>query len=297
MPENEHPEMRDRVLEALALARASGVPWLATMARVQPVATGDASAVELRIGYHGPSGAGLVGVAMLADLALGAALRSQVGARRALPTLTLTLELDPEPPRPWTSVRARSEPPRGGLGRTHGTVLSGETVVGRCLATFAVPGSAARLDPLPWEVPEAVTPLVHSTAEPLTDAEQAVLTAMRTLDAEHGRPWADALLAKACQDGPDGRFLHPNAAMLNRSGQVQGAVLFWFAAASSEVDGHLVSGHIQFLTPADPWTSLLARPVAVHETRRTVFVHTEVSQRGQPVASADFVFRRAERNP
>lgn len=194
-------------------------------------------------------------------------------------------------------MRARSEPARGGLGRTHGTVLSGETVVGRCLATFAVPSAAARLDPLPWEMPEAVTAPAGSTAEPLTDAELAVLTAMRTLDADQGRSWADALLAKTCTAGSDGRFLHPNAAMLNRSGQVQGAVLFWFAAASSSDEGHLVSGHIQFLTAVDPQVPLLARPVAVHRTRRTVFVHTKVSQRGRPVASADFVFRGAERNP
>jgi acyl-coenzyme A thioesterase PaaI-like protein len=297
MAANEREEMHDRALEALALARARGVPWLATMAGVQAVATGDPSVAELRIGRPGPSGAGLVGVAMLADLALGAALRSRVGARRVLPTLTLTLELDPEPPRPWTSVRARSEPARGGLGRTYGTVLSGGTAVGRCLATFAVRSSAARLDPLPWEVPEAVTAPADSAAGPSTDAEQAVLTAVRTLDADRGRPWADALLAKACTAGPDGRFLHPNAAMLNRSGQVQGAVLFWFAAASSSAEGHLVSGHIQFLTAADPQAPLLASPVAVHGTRRTAFAHTEVSQRGRPVASADFVFRSAERNP
>ncbi|MFD0533426.1 hypothetical protein ACFQY7_06120 [Actinomadura luteofluorescens] len=119
MPENEHPEMRDRALGALALARASGVPWLATMARVQAVATGDASVVELRIGCPGPSDAGLVGVAMLADLALGAALRSQVGARRALPTLTLTLELDPDPPRRGPRcVRAASRRAAAWGGRT-----------------------------------------------------------------------------------------------------------------------------------------------------------------------------------
>src|SRR4051794_6685796 len=73
MAANEREEMHDRALEALALARARGVPWLATMAGVQAVATGDPSVAELRIGRPGPSGAGLVGVAMLADLALGAA--------------------------------------------------------------------------------------------------------------------------------------------------------------------------------------------------------------------------------
>lgn len=298
----------DRALRALGISRATGAPWLACMTGVESVPADDRTACELRLGAIadlGRASAGLFDAAMLADLALGAAVRVHAGARRPLPLLSLTLELSPVPLPADISVRGRGEPAADGLARSYGTVLGGGTVIGHCLATFAVAASASDRVPLPWESagPAALPDVLP---ESLNMAEQEMLTAVREVargEPGSARAWTDELLAASCAVGPGspaGTVLRPSAAMLNRSGQVQGAVLFWLAAfppaAATGPDGmRMASGHLQCLSPAAPDVPLSASRAVLHSTRRTVFVRADIRQEDRPVASGAFTYRRTGR--
>ncbi|MEQ4724165.1 hypothetical protein [Nonomuraea sp. B19D2] len=295
-----------RALRAFELTRVTGAPWFAGMMGVEAMPTVGPATHELRCEAGdalGSASLGLLDIAMLADLALGAALRSRLGAGRPLPTLTLTLELDPVRLPTGTSVRGWSEPVTAGLGRTYGVILHEGRPIGRCLALFAVAESAPDLAPMPWETPGGARSAEGRAAETLSETERAMLAALPARGApELGKDfsWTDALLAAACTDDPDmpgDTLLSPNAAMLNRSGQVQGGVLFWLAAtaalAGAAAGGRprLVSGRLQFLSAARPVSPLSASPTVTHVTRRTSFARTEIQQDGRPVASGEFVFR------
>lgn len=279
-------ESEQRARRAFDHAKANGTPWLATMLGVTAGSRKDGP--ELRLVER----CGLFDLAMLADFSLGAALRTRLGHGRVLPTLTLTLELDPVELGSGVSVLGGCDPAEFGLGRAHGGVLAEGKAIGRGLASFAVPRSADGLAPMPWET-DNQEPVPE---QPLDEGERAVLAEVRAA-AKHarGRPWSEQFLTKACTGSASGLWLRPNPAMRNRAGQVQGAVLFWLAAAASRnaaTDGaHLVSGHTQFLAPAGADTPVRARPEVVYRTRRTVFTRAVLEQHGQAVAAGTFTFR------
>jgi len=246
-------------------------PSLARLAGIHAVQPHRPGCVELALGdgCHG-----LLDVAMLADFALGAAVRAQVGRDQPLPTLTLTLEFERARFPPGLSVRAWSEPVRSSLGRAQGVLVSDGVTNGQCCATFTIPADAARLDPLPWEAPGSAVPA-----------------------AVHEQPGSsEALLAAACSASGSSTTLRPAEAMLNRSRQVQGAVVFRLAAslpaALTGDDARLVSGHLQFLAPAGSGLPVSAHPEVLGEKRRTLFVRTEIRQGDRLVAAGSFVFRR-----
>lgn len=233
----------------------------------------DDNAVELRVAT--PS-AGLADVAAVADFALGAALRRRLGAGQGLPTVTLTLELAEGSALAGTWVRAWGGSVSEGLVRAHGLVLDPTGPVGHCCATFAVPPHATGLKLLPWEVgadrdvgePTAVGPADGLSTEDLVAAASSVAGSTTTL--------------------------RPVDSMLNRGGSVQGAVLFRLAAGFPRVPTRLVSGHVQFLHPADARSPVTATPTVLAETRRTLFVHSLLRQQGRVVAAGSFVLRKDE---
>jgi hypothetical protein len=88
----------EQTLQALAVSRATGAPWLACMLRVKtlPVTSAD---VELQItSLPSPFSTrlGVLDMAMLADLASGAALRTPLGNGLIMPTLTLSSSSQPD---------------------------------------------------------------------------------------------------------------------------------------------------------------------------------------------------------
>lgn len=281
------------VLRAFALSRATGAPALSCLAgvRAEPV-----PGAAVRLGLPGGP-TGLLDVAMLADLALGAAVRSRVGADRQLPTVTLTVQLTAPLPAAST-VRVRAEGSAVGSYRqasAAGAVLDGETPVGHCGATFAL---GRRLQVvMPWEQRDRVEP-DPLTEDRLTDVEAAALATIR---ARNSTSAGEALLAAGCEPGgrdPSHLRLTPSTLLANRSGTVQGGVLFALADRSAALAsaGDLATGHAQFVSGADVAVPLDASSVVLRSGRRTSFVRTDVHQAGRLVATASFV-RRAPVTP
>lgn len=121
--------------------------------------------LELELDPDRPATApvGLTEVAVLADLALGGALRARLGATRVLPTVSLTLHLAAHLASarlpPGVRVRAWGDGPADGLADARAEVVAGDRLVGRALATFAVPDPPSCAPPLPWEVDAGEVPL------------------------------------------------------------------------------------------------------------------------------------------
>jgi len=232
---------------------------------IRAVATSDPTAIELRASASKP---GVMDAAILADFALGAALRRQLGFGRQLPTVTLTVELDAPQLPGQVSVRAWAAEASGRIARAHGVFRGLGQRFGQCSATFAVSQTVTELAPLPWELGTQALP-----GQPEDDS-------------------AESAFASACTVTGRTSTLHPTPAMLNRSGYVQGGVLFRLAATLPDADATMVSGHLQFLSTAEASHAAVARPHVLEETRRLVFVHSVVEQDGRAVASGCFVFRK-----
>ncbi|MGC1212699.1 MAG: acyl-CoA thioesterase domain-containing protein [Micromonospora sp.] len=300
------PLVRQTIAD-LTLSRATGAPFLALLTGVRSVPTAAARSA-LSFDPRRPSlsaGAGLLDVAMLADLALGAALRRQVGGDRLLATITLTLHLGPATPYQDVAVPSSAGGIAHGVGAARGEFVRDGQLIGQCLATFAVGAGGAAATPLPWErsapPPDAVVP-PGGLPDALTPDEREVLAAVGELaraGTGDGRSWSEELVAQRCMAGPSGGSvrLRPSLAMRNRAGRVQGAVLFGLACASAvgtvtPVPIRTVSGHLEFLASAAADAPIDAEPVLLRATRQLFFVRSDLRQGDRLVASASFVFQR-----
>jgi len=299
----------ERTLEALAVSRATGAPWLACMLGVGPVPATSADS-ELRIlPLPGPFPAKLavLDMAMLADLALGAALRAQLGRELIMPTLTLSVELSTGGTADGLLARAWSSHVGSRSATAHGELCSGGGErVGLCLATFAVPKSPIPATPLPWENSGSTDRRPPGALDPwsLTVDEREVLEAVRAVMGSAclsgGCSLTEALAASACSGhtaGTGQTQLRPSSAMLNRSGRVQGGVLFGVAAAAARAAGHdvslrVASGHMQFVRAAAADEVIDVSTVVQWSGRQFLFAQTDLHQNSQLVATGNFRLQR-----
>ncbi len=270
------------VLRAFALARTTGAPALACLAGVGSTSEGTYGLTGTPDGWTAP--VGLLEIAVLADLALGAAARAQAGADRRMPTLSLTIDLAGSPP-PAARLDVVADPPAidDGFVSTAGTVRDGGHAIGHCAATFALGSSGFAV--LPWEqrAGASVEPLAEHD---LDDAEARMLGAVR---GAAGTSWSDAVLDDATHDGR----LIASALLANRAGTVQGGVLFALAAraAATAVEGpvRMRGGHLDFLSAGDVAHPLDATSTLLSAGRRTSFARSEIRQEGRLVATGSFV--------
>lgn len=296
-------------VRALSLARSTGAPALACLAGLLPT---PASAGRFALGLGARPGqqrTGLVELAMLADLALGGALRQRVGLTRPLPTLSLTLDLggplEQEKPSP-TVVVGETSSAEHGVATAGGSVQGHSGVVGHCTATFAVP-SRGEQDELPWDRPAGVqtstnTATACTTASELLpdrateEADRALARALHAADSA-SQSWGDYLLARATTTNGDDAVLSPSAVMTNRAGNVQGGVLFALAANAGAPDDAAsppwpTSATMRFLRGADAGTPITAVAELQHATRRTVFTEVLLIQSDEIRAVASLIYRR-----
>jgi acyl-coenzyme A thioesterase PaaI-like protein len=285
---------------ALAASRASGAPPLAVLLGARRVRRTQAD-LELELDPDRPAATplGPLDVAVLADLALGGALRARFGADRVLPTVSLTLHL--AQPRPPADVRVRAwgDGSANGLADARAEVVAGGRPVGRALATFAVPARPGRAAPLPWEV----EPEDHARPPQPTPKERR-LAADLVRAAGDERSWAEELLLRCCRrdDHEDRELLClPAPVLCNRAGHIQGGVLFGLAAAAVNDDPapwstRTAVGHILYVAPASAHAPVRAIATPIHETRRTRFVRVDLHQCGEVVATATFTLRTATRD-
>lgn len=240
-------------------------------------------------------------IAMLADFALGGALRRTTGPDHPLPTVTLDLQLTGEVRSAsqlvtWPSSTVAIE---GGLGSATASIEEGDVVLGQCSALFSVSPSATRVAPLPWDV-DTEGEATSTGEEQLTLAERNLVGLISGHAGTSGsRSWSESLIESLFAPRAAGearRSVTPEAFMTNRGGFLQGGVLFAVAAHAALEGGgdalRLASGHIEFISSAIPAAELTVSVEPLHETRRTVFTRAFVHQDGRLVANASFVARR-----
>ena len=105
----------------MAARRATGGPWVGLLMGISRGEAGPAGVVELRAERAG----GFLELAVLADFALGAALRSLTGPGTVMPTLTLTLQL-------WGADVVEDVRVRADADSVAGTVASARARGRRC---------------------------------------------------------------------------------------------------------------------------------------------------------------------
>lgn len=265
------------VREALAAQRATGVPWLGLAMGLERV---DAAPGMTELRARAP--VGVTELAVIADFALGAALRTRLGPATLLATLTLTLQLDDFAAGSEANVRAHSEPTHGAVAAARGEVVVGGLPIGACLATFALPTrESSGMPPLPWE-----------QAAPAETTEGAAVPASTARE----RSLGDALVAADLTRDGDGAAtgrLDASPLLANRAGQVQGGALAGLAvaaarAAAARPAAGPVSAHVLFLRPAEAAALDVAASV-LRAGRRATFARVDVSQGASLVASAQVV--------
>ncbi|MGV9351639.1 hypothetical protein ACWDSD_44525 [Streptomyces spiralis] len=237
---------------------------------------------------------------MLADLTLGGALRQEVGRTRPLPTLSLTLDLAGPHNDDSSSVTAVAQEIAVGdsVGTTAGTLHGPQTAFGHCAATFAIPSRGCQ-EALPWDNSDAIQQNdVPSPLQPsdLGHDDQTLLRSVLAAE-ETDRSWGDHLVKEATTDSPDGYLLTPTPAMTNRTGAVQGGVLFALAAQcgaprDESSRPRLLSGTMRFLTGTDASRPVTVQPLAEYATRRSLFAQVRLWQGENVRAVAGLVYRR-----
>ncbi|WP_191248085.1 PaaI family thioesterase [Amycolatopsis deserti] len=281
----------DWLLRALALSRATGAPVLACVAGLRHAASSPRSFTLGFASPPAPQRLGLVEIAMLADFALGGALRRRLGRTRPLPTLSLTLDLTGSPGAAGATLAEVGDiaVADDGIGTAAGVIRSENLVLGHCSAAFAVPSRGSQAE-LPWDSPDSATHPSVDLGE-LTPAERSLLTSARSA-ADTGRSWADQVISDATVDERGTTVLVPSEVMTNRAGAVQGGVLFAAAARCGAPTARLVSGTMRFLAGVSAAKPIVLEPTVEHTTRRTRFTHVRLRQDGSVCAVAGLVHRR-----
>ncbi|MCV2490634.1 thioesterase family protein [Geodermatophilus sp. YIM 151500] len=261
-----------------------------------------------------------VSVAAIADLAMGSAVRAEVGAGRRLGTVTMALHhLAPDvraPVTPAASVVSLDADRRHALARCELTDASGAVVAAAqgWFMALPVPGGA-RLPLLPWERDEPPDPPVPAWDALRPDERAAVEATLRagararargtSVSAELTAPTWEAGTAEGTARGR----LRIGPALTNRVGHVQGGALYGIglAAAARAVgpaagppDGSRepadgprpdpADGYWQFLRPGDG-DELVAEASVTRRGRSAAFAAVTVTVDGVPVGTGSFAFR------
>ena len=265
---------------AVAGRRATGAPWLPLLMGLERSGSGPGMA-ELRVDRVGS----FLELAVLADFALGAALRTRAGPGAVMPTLTLTLQLWGHERAADMRVRAWAESVEGTVACARAELVGADGPLGSGLATFAVAGAEVTpARPLPWE--DTAAPVESEPEAPgeLSAEERAAVAAL-----EGGEGLAERIASPEWV-GPGRGRLEAGPLLLNRAGNVQGGVLAGLACvAARQAAGHpaarAASFHLAFLRPAPPGELEVAAEV-LHAGRRATSLRADVIAGGAVAATA-----------
>lgn len=297
--------VRARALRAVARTRALGLHFYGHFIGVtgRPPAGGharlEAAAEPLGVGSDAMSPLSL---ATLADLALGAAIRSRVAPGARLATVTLALQHTRAPSQGPLVADARAMHVADGQGVAHCRLEAGGVLVGQAQGWFSAlptpPGTSLGL--MPWEH-EPPPPVPILDAADLTEVEAAAVRAAEEAGeraARAGTAVSQELLAFVWQPGLDGRsrgVLAIGPELGNRVGHVQGGALYAAAAeaalrAAGAPDAALADGYVQFLRPGDG-ASLVAEGAILRQGRRVAFAEARILVDGTLAGAGLFSFR------
>lgn len=246
-------------------------------------------------------------LATLADLALSAAVRHEVGPHHRLGTVTLGMHL--MAPCPVGTVTALAHPvwvdTTDGHGHARCELRDDDGgLVGTAQGWFAVlpVPDGTRMPPALWEgeqappVPELSPAELSAVEQTVVRAGEAALERAR----ERGTLPGEELLALGWSDPAGADRVRGSASvgpeLANRVRHVQGGATYGAAvAAAARAAGpgmRLADGHLQYLKPADG-AALSVEARVLRRGRRAVFTEVELSVDGRQVASGQFAFRPA----
>ena len=304
-----HDEVRRSVSRDLAESSHSGAPPLGHLAGLHRGPTTDGT-YALALDPDRPlmaGGAGILEFAMLADLALGGAIRNQVGRTLAMPTIAMTLQLTPgrtkEVAQADGQCTARLD--RTATARSQLRTVAGD-IVGDAQGVFALPrqpyhgpGRA-----MPWDIPPGDT---HDENPSSSDvdlsswapgATEEMLVDRITAHAA-GSPahaWGTAHVEEQMTVGHD-PVLTPTAPMANRLGHIQGGALFTTAVlAAARADefsvDSLVTGTIEFIEAASLGDLVVPEVSVLRVSSRSLFASILLVHGGRTRCHGTTVFRR-----
>lgn len=254
-------------------------------------------------------GAGIVEIAMLADLALGGVLRDRIGLTVPMPTISMTLQVHPgqlsritEAHGEVTALADRTACSRARLQTSDGAVL------GDAQGLFALPvlpyDGPGRL--MPWDTwlqehlddgaddTRAVPP---SNADSQFDADCLAHDIAAHASSNLSEAWGTRhVRAQMTESGP-GVAMMPTATMTNRLGHIQGGVLLAVAVIAAELDGefaveNLTTASIDFLDAAQADAPIQVVVSVLRQSGRSLFVSILLSQRDRTCCHVSAVFRR-----
>jgi acyl-coenzyme A thioesterase PaaI-like protein len=295
-----------RALHAVGRARALGLHFYGHF-----IGIGGSLAVDGRseVWTDGePEGAGAPGVsttalATVADLAVGAAIRSHLDPGCRLGTVTLSIR------HPQVSIhgpiiaRGEAEPGDGDLnpGRCLLSTPDG-TIVGNAQAWFAwLPPPPGRvLSLMPWEYTDPPPYVVPALAD-LDEQEAAAVAAARAAGARasrRGTSISDELLNfdwRSAIEGCSSGELANGPELGNRVGHIQGGALYGAAAlvaarALNVPAAIVIEGHYQFVRPADG-ALVHGEGTVLRRGRSAAFVEARLAVDGKLVGAGLFSFR------
>lgn len=292
-----------QIRRAMDISRRTGAPLLGCLFNLT-LAPSRLGGVGLRVDDGVSALTGVLDIAVVADFALGYAVRQVTQQlRSAVPTIDLALNLTADLPAggaAGVSTSPATVHTSTSLGSATGEIQSSSgDLIGHCSAVFAGPRGQA-VEPLPWELPsndDAAT-LDSTPEERDNDDETAriIREAVTQADQQH-KAWPDVLLGLVAPTLAPGRstervFL-ARTLVANRSGFIQGGVLFALGVESSRSDpAELVCGDMRFIRPARADLPLHIETRVEHHGRRTEFASSHLYQDDVLVATGTFAFRR-----
>ena len=240
-------------------------------------------------------GAGLLEVAMLADLALGGVIRNRVGLAVQMPTISMTIQLTPHRVSEVASADGEltAEVGRTASARSRLSTAAGE-IVGDAVGVFALP----RLPytgpgrSMPWDV----------VGEEITDETKEFDDTVVEDIAAHaeGSPtvaWGTSHVVQRLVTTGDRREFAPDPVMANRLGHVQGGALFTAAVLAAAGKGgfsadSLATGTIAFLEPVRQREMINAEVTVIKSSGRSLFADVRLQQDDRTCCTVSTVFRR-----
>lgn len=304
------PTSAASVRSDLAASEVTGAPPLGHLAGLRRRSTADGSfALELDPARPALAGGpGVLEFAMLADLALGGAIRHRVGLGLPLPTVSMTVQFTPGRTGDvvWADGQCTAREGRTAFARSQLLAADG-AVVGDAVGVFALPrspyGGPGRA--MPWDLPLDRPTTVHAGEIPgAADGRHDQLADDIAAHAagDPAQAWGTAhvssrLTARQGHDGPEGLVLVPTPPMANRLGHLQGGVLFTTAVLAAAQAGSfpvesLTTATIEFVDAAALTAPLVPDVTVLRAGGRSMFTSTVLVQDGRPRCHVSAVFRR-----
>jgi acyl-coenzyme A thioesterase PaaI-like protein len=288
-------QIRRRVLRAIALNRTPGLHFPGNFIELSfdRVASGD-SRVSFETGPHcvdAHGGPDIGSLAVLADFALGTAIRADLDPSTRLATVSMTLELAAAPRAGIVRAASRRHgfvgEGYGGIGRSRVSIEDGGGEIGYGSGAFMVlkPPPEVTLHPVPHRKRGDAEPPVLAEPDLAPDELRILRHADDALEraAKTGQPFIRHFWGFLPEAAPGGAScVMPNGPHAgNRVGYVQGGILLGLAAATATAalpETWMLSAiAAAFISPGEG-SALKAQANVVHRGQRVSVIRTEVTR-------------------